>query len=327
MDLLVIGGTRFVGLHLVRSALAGGHRVTVLHRGGSQEPHPEAEHLHADRDGDLSVLRGRSFEATVDVCGYWPRQVRSLAAALDGGGGHHLYVSSVSAYADVPDAGADESAPLAGLDTDGPDSLPMSDAVYGGLKAACERAAAQAHERLTVVRPTYVVGPHDPTDRFCWWLDRIGRGGDVLAPGPADAPVQLVDAVDLGEWMVRLLEHGTTGALHATSTDPGLTFGGMLEALAAAVAPDETRLRWVDGGWLREQDVDGRALPLWSEGRHEQVLALDPSAARRTGLRARPLAEIVLDTWRWMRDAGTTPRGSGTLTDERAAELLSRAPA
>lgn len=328
MDLLVIGGTRFVGRHLVRSALAGGHTVTLLHRGGSGEVFPEAEHLHADRDGDLSALAGRRFDATVDVCGYWPRQVRSLADALDDRGGHHLFVSSVSAYVEPAFPGADETTALIELDSDDPDALPMSDQTYGGLKVACERAAAERHDRLTIVRPTYVVGPYDPTNRFCWWLDRLGRGGRVLAPGPPDAPMQVVDGVDMGEWMVRLLENGETGAFHACSTDPGLTFGAMLEQITAAVAPDDgTQLHWVDGAWLREQGVDGNDLPLWSEGGHELVMALDPGRARATGLRMRPLAETVLDTWRWMRDGGAFRDRDDGLTDERAADLLDRAPA
>jgi len=327
MDLLVIGGTRFVGRHLVHSALSGGHRVTLLHRGGSGEPYLEAEHLHADRDEDLSALRGRRFDATVDVCGYWPRQVRSLADALDGNGGQHLYVSSVSAYAEPAGPNADETTALTELDTDDPDTLAMSSEVYGGLKAACERTAAQVHDRLTLVRPTYVVGPYDPTDRFCWWLDRVGRGGDVLAPGPPDAPMQLVDAVDMGEWMLRLLEDEVTGAYHACSTDPGWTLEAMLDELVSAVGPDGTELRWVDGQWLREQGVDGDVLPLWSEGHPQQTMALDPAAARRTGLRVRPFRETVLETWRWMRDGGTFRYGPVALPDERAAELISAATA
>ena len=327
MDLLVVGGTRFVGRHLVGAALAGGHRVTLLHRGsGPEDPFPEAEHLHADRDEDLTALHGRRFDATVDVCGYWPRQVHSLAIALDGASGHHLFVSSVSAYADPPGPGADESTRLVEIDAVDPDSLPMTNEAYGGLKVECERAASESYKQLTIVRPTYVVGPHDPTDRFCWWVDRIARGGRVLAPGPTDAPMQLVDVVDMGQWMVRLLEDGVTGPHHACSTDPGWTFGEMLEGIAAAVAPDDTELVWVDGGWLREQGVNGGELPLWSEGEHEQSMALDPKRARDTGLRARPFAETVLDTWRWMRDGGAFRRGQVSLTDERAAELLSRAP-
>ena len=325
MDLLVIGGTRFVGRHLVRAALVRGHRVTLLHRRGEQ-PFPELEHLHADRDDPAAlarVLGGRAFDATVDVCAYWPRQVRGLGAALGGRGGHHVYVSSVSAIAEPPAPGADESTPVAELP--GPeadaDALEMTDDTYGPLKAACERAASALHDRLTVVRPTYVVGPYDPTDRFCWWLDRLSRGGDVLVPGPPDAPVQVVDAADMGAWMVGLVENGVTGVFHACSSGPGWTFAEMIEQMAAAVAPEGTRLRWVDGDWLRRQGVTDEQLPLWSLGRHEWSAALDPAAARRTGLRARPVAHTVLETWRWMADGGAR-RDPERLSPEREADLL-----
>ncbi len=328
MDLLVIGGTRFVGRHLVRAALSRGHHVTLLHRKGT-DPFPEVEHLHADRDEGpaalAGALAGRSFDATVDVCAYWPRHVRDLAEALDGRGGHHVLVSSVSAYADPDSPGADESTPLLELPagTGDPDAVEMSDETYGPLKVAAERLAAELHDRLAVVRPTYVVGPYDPTDRFCWWLDRLSRGGEVLGPGPADAPLQLVDAADMGDWMAGLAEDGITGAYHACSTDPGWTFADMVEAVATAVAPDGTAVRWLDGGWLRAQGVDGNDLPLWSEGAHEQVMAMDPSAARRTGLRSRPVAETILDTWRWMRDGGAFRREPGGLSAERERQLLS----
>jgi len=328
MDLLVIGGTRFVGRHLVRAAQTRGHHVTLLHREGV-DPFPEAEHLHVDRDEGPAALAealgDRRFDATIDVCAYWPRHVRDLAMALDGRGGHHVLVSSVSAYADPDAPGADESTPLLELPegSEDPDALAMTDETYGPLKVAAERLAASLHDRLAVVRPTYVVGPYDPTDRFCWWLDRISRGGEVLAPGPADAPLQLVDAADMGDWVAGLAEDGVTGAYHACSTDPGWTFADMIEALSTAVAPDATTVRWVDGDWLRAQGVSGADLPLWSEGGSEQVMALDPSAARRTGLRARPIAETILDTWRWMRDGGAFRRDGSGLTAEREQELLS----
>jgi 2'-hydroxyisoflavone reductase len=326
MDLLVIGGTRFVGRHLVRAALLRGHQVRLLHRRGLG-PYPDLEHLHADRDDPASLagaLDGRRFDATVDVCGYWPRQVHALADALGGRGGHHVYVSSVSAVAEPAGPGADESTPVAELpdpEAD-PDAQQMTDDTYGPLKAACERAAAARHDRLTVVRPTYVVGPYDPTDRFCWWLDRLSRGGDVLVPGPADAPMQAVDAADLADWMVRLVEEGATGLFTACSTDPGWTFGSMVEQMTAVVAPAGTRLRWVDGDWLRGQGVGEDDLPLWSGGRHEQSLALDASAARRAGLRARPVPESIDEIWRWMRAGGDVRRGGVRLSPEREAALL-----
>jgi 2'-hydroxyisoflavone reductase len=326
MDLLVVGGTRFVGRHLVRAALLRAHRVCLLHRRGVG-PFPDLEHLHADRDDPAALaaaVRGRRFDASVDVCGYWPRQVHALADALGGRGGHHVYVSSVSAVAEPDGPGADESTPVADLpdpDADA-DTQEMTDDTYGPLKAACERAAATRHDRLTVVRPTYVVGPYDPTNRFCWWLDRLSRGGDVLVPGPADAPMQAVDAADMADWTVRLLEDGLTGVFSACSTDPGWTFGEMVEQMAAAVAPVGTRLRWVDGEWLRGQGVSEDDLPLWTGGRHEQSLALDPASARRTGLLARPVEQTIDDTWRWMSAGGASRPVAPRLSPEREAALL-----
>ena len=267
MDLLVIGGTRFVGRHLVRAAQSRGHHVTLLHREGV-DPFPEVEHLHADRDDGPAALAAalgeRRFDATVDVCAYWPRHVRDLADALDGRGGQYVFVSSVSAYAEPDSPGADESTPLLELPagTDDPDALPMTDQTYGPLKVAAERLAAERFDRLTVVRPTYVVGPYDPTDRFCWWLDRLSRGGEVLAPGPADAPLQLVDGADMGDWMAGLAEDGVTGAYHACSTDPGWTFADMVQAVATAVA----------------------------RRRHDGALGRRPVAARTGARRRRPAA-------------------------------------
>jgi 2'-hydroxyisoflavone reductase len=326
MRILIAGGTRFVGRAITEAALAAGHDLTLLHRGHSNpDLFPEAEHLLADRDGDLSVLSGRSFDATVDVCAYWPRQVRSLAAALDGRGGQHVYISSVSAYDDPGRAGGDESIPLATLDTDeDPDEVAMSDTTYGPLKALSEQAAIDAYGRdaVTIVRPTYVVGPHDPTGRFTWWVDRLSRGGPVLCPGPAASPMQLIDARDQGAWVVGLVETKTTGAFHPCSPTPPWSFADMIDAINTTLGAG-AEPTWVDGEALRAADVDGADLPLWSEGADEYVLALDPTEAMATGLNPRPLADTIRDTADWI--ATTTWRRDGVgLAPEREAELLER---
>jgi 2'-hydroxyisoflavone reductase len=328
MRILIIGGTRFVGRHIAEAALAAGHELTLLHRGRSHpDAFPEAEHLHADRDGDLSMLDGRSFDATVDTCAYWPRQVRTVAGALGDRGGQYVYVSSVSAYADPDRPGGDESTPLASLDAvdaDDPDAVAMSDETYGPLKALCERAAVDAYgaDAVTVVRPTYVVGPFDPSGRFTWWVDRVGRGGPMLAPGPKDSPLQLIDARDQASWVVGLVESGTTGAFHTCAPAPPWSFGDMIAALAATLESDAEPV-WVDGAALRAAGVDGGDLPLWSEGADEQALALDPAAAIGTGLSPRPLADTIRDTRDWMREATWRRDGVG-LDPAREAELLER---
>jgi 2'-hydroxyisoflavone reductase len=325
MRILIIGGTRFVGRHLAEAAMAAGHEVTLLHRGRSRpDSLADAEHLLTDRDADLSVLDGRSFDATIDVCAYWPRQVRSLAAALGDRGGQHVYISSVSAYAEPGRPGGDESIPLATIDADDPDALEMTDTAYGPLKALCERAATDAYgaDAVTIVRPTYVVGPYDPTGRFTWWVDRLARGGPVLCPGPADSPMQLIDARDQAAWIVGLVESKTTGAFHPCSPVPPWSFADMIGAIAATLGSDAEPI-WVDGAAVRAEGVDGGDLPLWSEGAHEQMLALDPGAAVATGLAPRPLVETIRDTAEWMATKRWR-RDEVGLDPARETELLER---
>jgi 2'-hydroxyisoflavone reductase len=325
MRILIIGGTRFVGRHIAETALAAGHELTLLHRGRSQPTSlADVEHLLADRDADLSVLHGRSFDATIDVCAYWPRQVRALAAAIGDRGGHYVYISSVSAYADTDRPGGDESIPLATVDTDDPDALEMSDTTYGPLKALCEQAAIDAYgkDAVTIVRPSYVVGPYDPTGRFTWWVDRLARSGPVLCPGPADSPMQLIDVRDQAAWIVGLVESGTTGPFHSCSPAPPWSFADMIAAISATL-DSEAEPIWVDGKALRDEGVDGADLPLWSEGADENVLALDPAAGIRTGLRPRPLDDTIRATAEWMPTESWRRDGVG-LDPRRESELLER---
>ncbi len=246
MRILVVGGTRFVGRHLVEQARSRGHEVTLFHRGRTgMDLFPGVEHRVGDRDTDLSALADGRWDATVDTCAYVPRQVHGLADALGGRGGRHLLVSSVSVYAPPAGPGIDEDAPL--LELDDPATEVVTAETYGGLKVLCERAAGERHGPTTLlVRPSYVVGPHDHTWRFPWWLDRFARGGDVVVPGPRDAPAQLVDARDLGEWMVKLLEDGRAGAYHAAA--PAFTWRDQIETVAAAAAPPGTTITWVEPG-------------------------------------------------------------------------------
>ncbi|MCB0907465.1 MAG: NAD-dependent epimerase/dehydratase family protein [Nocardioidaceae bacterium] len=318
MRLLVIGGTRFVGRHLVEAALAAGHEVTLLHRSATSL-FPSARHLLADRNGDLAVLAEGEWDATVDVCAYLPRQVRSLAEALGGRGGHHVLVSSVSVYAGLTGPDTDE---------DGPTFSPLGDEVtkitettYGPLKVACELAARAAYgERLAIVRPTYVVGPHDPTGRFTWWIRRMSRGGEVLAPGAPTDPAQVVDVRDLADFMVGLAADATAGVFNAVR--PAQPWSELVEAMAQ-VAPTDARLTWVDGGWLTDQGVDGSDLPLWSEGRVDWESAVSPARAQAAGLRHRPQPDTIRDTAAWATTDDVLVDGVG-LSPDREADLLTR---
>ena len=323
MRVLVIGGTRFVGRHFVEAALTAGHDLTLLHRGRSgAELFPQAEHLLADRDGDLDLLSGRAWDATVDVCAYLPRQVTRLAETLAGKGGQHLFISSVSAYQEPSVPGATEETALL-AEPPGPEVEEVTNETYGGLKVACERAASEAYgEQLTIVRPTYVVGPWDPTGRFTWWVDRLAKGGEVLAPSPRESPMQVIDARDMATWMLGLMEQQHSGTFHAVSPEPPYGMGELLEQSAAAISPDGTTLTWVDAAWLCEQGETGVSLPLWTEGVPEWSLALDPAASYATGLRPRAIGETVRDTLAWQQDRTDVLRDDWGISPEREAELL-----
>ena len=321
MRILMIGGTRFIGRHVVLAALAAGHEVSLFHRGRTgPELFPELDHRLGDRDSDLSALADGEWDATVDMCAYVPRQVQSLADTLGTRGGHHLLVSSVSAYAAPDGPGFTEDAPLAELDD--PTVEEVTNETYGGLKVLCERAAVDRHGPGTLlVRPTYVVGPDDYTWRFPWWVTRLAQGGEVLAPGPSDAPAQVIDVRDMAAWMVSLLEQDAAGAFHAVSPQPVFTWQQELEAIADAVAPDGTTLTWVDESFVRDAGLPEGTFPLWGGDDPDRWMsAADPAKAYSTGLSPRPFADTVTDTLAWTRTA-EPPAGTG-LAPERERDLL-----
>ncbi|HXP19509.1 MAG TPA: NAD-dependent epimerase/dehydratase family protein [Streptosporangiaceae bacterium] len=326
MRILIIGGTAFVGRHIAQTALTAGHDVTLFHRGQTgANLFPQATHLTGNRNEDLSALATARWDATIDVCGYLPGQVRSLAEALDGRGGKHVFISSVSVYRTPLAPGYTEDAPLAELDD--PATQEINDRTYGGLKAACERAVTELYrpEGSAIVRPTYVIGPHDYSGRLTWWVERIARGGAVLAPGRPDYPIQVIDARDMAAWIVRLAAGPVTGVFHAASPMPPFGFGDLLEAIAAEVAPPGTRLIWVDPELLLAEGLNDTSLPIWpgADSEHD-INAADPSAAFAAGLTPRSLRQSIAEIHSHELTSPTAMRPGVGLTPEREAGLLAR---
>lgn len=303
MKVLIIGGTSFVGRAVSWSAWHHGHEVTVLNRGVTESDLPEGvERLIGDRRGDLSALEGRHFDATVDVIAYRPSDVEHLAASLGDRGGHYVQISSISAYEDPPFSGATESTATLwreGLvDPDGP----VTDTTYGPLKADSERAGlSHFGKSATMVRPTYVIGSFDATLRFPYWVERLRRGGDVAVPGPRESAMQYVDARDLANFVVRVVEDELHGAYHVAGPPGGDTYFDMIDHVASLVAPEGTTLREVSVENVASAHVEGR-FPLWSGGTSEHVLALDVSLALSKGLDLRPLSDSVEDVRAWWGD-------------------------
>jgi 2'-hydroxyisoflavone reductase len=316
--LLILGGTRFLGRHAVETALAAGHEVTIFTRGQTNpELFPQAERLTGDRDGGLAALEGRSWDGVVDTSGYVPRVVRRSAELLQGAVPRYVFVSSISVYAD-PSRPLSEASPVAELEDPASEDVAAD---YGALKAACERAVEEVYGgHGTSVRAGLIVGPHDPTDRFTYWPRRLAAGGDVLAPGSPDAPVQFVDARDLAAWLVRLAEHGPGGVLNATGPAAPLTLGELLERARDAIGSN-ARLVWTDEQRILDAGVEPwQELPLWAPG--DAYAGLQRAAIGRAldaGLSFRPLEDTVRDTLAWSRKAGEQ---RPTLSREREAEIL-----
>jgi 2'-hydroxyisoflavone reductase len=312
MRTLIMGGTRFVGRHIALAALGAGHEVTLLHRGVSgADLFPSTTHLRLDRNGDLGPLRGTSWDLVIDVSAYLPAQVEALGAVLGERVGRYVFISSTSVYQAPAAPGFDESSPLMTLPP-GPVPATVTDETYGALKVLCEQAAIRLFgPDPLVVRPTYVVGPHDHTGRFTYWVKRLARGGEVLAPGYPDRAIQVVDARDLAAFTLI----PTGGTFHTAV--PRLTFAEMLEAIAAEVAPPGTTLTWVDPQFLLDAGEDGVTLPLWYAGVEADaaINTADPAAALKAGLHLRPLAQSI-------HDVLGEPDAAGQLAPDRESELL-----
>jgi 2'-hydroxyisoflavone reductase len=314
MRIPVLGGTQFLGRHVVENALERGHDVTLFNRGRTRpELFPGVERLRGDRDGDLDALRSRSFDAVVDTSGYVPRVVRETIDAL-GDVGHHTFVSTISVYTDVSTPPT-ETSPVAELKQETEEWREA----YGELKALCEDVVRSRFPHAFVPRPGLIAGPWDPTGRFTYWPQRIAAGGRVLAPAPPGAHVQTIDARDLAAWIVRAAEEGTSGTYNAV--DRPTTRAALFDT-CRDVAGSDAELVWVDGNFLAAHDVgEWMELPLWiRDPQFAGMLSVDPSAAFAAGLATRSLAETVRDTLEWARggDAPSDPPAGLTPEKERA---------
>jgi len=325
MDLLVLGGTQFVGRHLVEAALERGHRLTLFNRGRTNpDLFPQAERLQGDRNDDLSALAGRRWDAVLDVNGYLPRQVTRATERLRDAVGLYAFISTISVFADFRVVGQDEDAPLAQLTPDMPEDV--TDETYGPLKARCEQLVQQAMPGWSlVVRPGMVVGPHDHTDRFTYWPWRVARGGEVLAPGRPSWRLQLVDARDLAAFTLALIEAGRGGVYNATGPAAPLTMRELLDT-CHAVSGGDARLTWVDEAFLLERGVQPWSeLPFWLPDADEErrgLFSIDTRRAQAAGLSFRPLAETVRDTLAWAATRPPDHEWQAGLPPEREQDLL-----
>ncbi len=324
MKLLVLGGTVFLGRHLVEAALTRGHELTLFNRGQhNPDLFPQTEKLRGDRDGDLDALLGREWNAVIDTCGYVPRIVSQSVDLLADAVDRYVFISSISAYADASKPGIREDSPLATPETTTEEITSES---FGPLKVACEQVVAgSCAERSLIIRPGLIVGPNDPTDRFTYWPVRLNRGGDVVAPAPENAPVQIIDVRDLAAWIIRLVETGVGGVFNAAGPAYPLTMGAMLDQCRQAI-DSRARLRWLPADELLAAGVEPWSdLPLWLPGDEMAgLLATDISRGLASGLTFRPLGETARDTLVWAQRRPNDHEWRAGLSPEREQMLLAR---
>lgn len=324
MRVLILGGTKFLGRHLAEAALAQGHNVTLFNRGNqSAGLYPEAEHLRGDRDGDLTALRGRTWDVAIDTSGYVPRVVGASAELLASAVEHYTFVSSISVYAGWPaESHIDEASPVGTLAD--PSVEEIDGETYGPLKALCEQAVENNFPgRALIVRPGLIVGPYDPTDRFSSWPARVARGGEMLAPGRPERLVQVIDGRDLAEWILRMATERATGTFNADGPGRPLPMSELLET-ARRVSRSDARFTWIPDDFLTEQQVGMWVeLPLWiPESEGSGVGDVNCAHALAAGLTFRPLAETVRGTLDWLATRPADYAWQAGLTPEREAEVL-----
>ncbi len=350
LNLLVLGGTSFIGPAFIELAKAKGHKVTVFNRGRTEKRKGAIdgiERLYGNRDPDkhagtkwtaegketddpstpkgLSELTGKSFDAVLDTSGFYPRHAGASADLLAPNCGHYVFISTLSVYADNTKTGQDERAAMATMDDPTIENMGPDLKYYGPLKALCEGRVRRAFKgRCAIIRPGYIVGPNDNSDRFTYWPVRASRGGEMLAPGDGTDPVQVIDVRDLAAFCLTCIENKATGDFNAVGPDKAMTMRDVIDACKRAAPSSDTRFTWVPNEFLVANGVEEGSLPIWialGKGEYGAMHTWSNAAAISAGLRFRPVETTCKDLieW-WPREVERRAR----VAKELAAEALSQ---
>jgi 2'-hydroxyisoflavone reductase len=331
LKILILGGTRFIGLHMTALALERGHTLTFFNRGKTKtDRYPEVERIKGDRNGDIDGLKGRQWDAVIDNSGYVPRHVRLSAELLAPNVRQYLFTSSISVYPNFS-APRDEKSEVGKL---ADESIEKVDGdTYGPLKALCEQAVEKALPgRATIIRPGLIVGPDDNTDRFTWWPARAARGGEFIAPGAPGDPFQVIDARDLAAFAINAVERNFTGTYNLVSNVNGFRFGELTDACIAAATKqakpaDAPRAIWLPADFLEAQKVEPWSeMPVWlpAKGDEAAFAGTSNAAAVAKGLEITPLRKTVDDTMAWhlKRPAEEREKLKAGIAPEKEASVL-----
>ena len=322
MKILILGGTRFVGRHIVTLARAMRHELTLFNRNQSTTGlfRRIATPIHGDRETDLDKLQGE-WDVVIDTCGYLPRIVKKSAEFLKDRVGRYVFISSISVYADFKRTGIDESYPVGKLQNESVEEI--TGETYGPLKALCEKTVQDVYgAEAIIIRPGLIVGPHDPTDRFTYWPVRIARGGDILAPDRADAMTQIIDARDLAFFINNIILKSGTGTFNVTGNP--ITLNTIFET-CKRVSKSDARFKWAPVEFLEKHHVEPwRDMPAWlpETGENAGVSNVDISRALNAGLTFTPLAQTIKDIYEWETERPAGSELKAGLKPEREKELL-----
>ena len=327
---LILGGTGFIGPHFVKALMDGRHVVTLFNRGKRDpEAHPGVEQLLGDRDGKLEALAGRSWDAVIDNSGYFPRTVRLSAELLRPRVPQYIFISSIAAYADFAMPGVDENYRLKQFE--GPIVEELGYKTYGAFKVLCEDVVNEVYgKNATIIRPTYIAGPGDYTDRFTYWPFRVAQGGEMLAPGTPESLISYIDVGDLAEFMRTCAENRVYGTYNLVNKPGSLSIGRLIET-SKRVTGANPAVTWAPVEFLQAQGViagelvSAPQLPIWDPpiGDYTGIGLIRCDRAIAKGLKFRSMEQTIRDTLDWQkgRPAENQTLKAG-LTPEREAELL-----
>jgi 2'-hydroxyisoflavone reductase len=324
VNVLIIGGSNFLGPHVVDALLHRGHRVTTFNRGRNQtRVAGDVERIIGDRANDIDRVGGRSFDAVIDTCGYLPRVVDMSVTLLAPSVRSYVFVSSISVYVDPLQKPRDESCALATIA--GPTIEQITNESYGPLKALCEQAVTKKMDgRAAIVRPGLIVGPLDPTDRFTYWPHRAALGGEMLVPGAPDHNLSFIDVRDLADFIVGAAEHGVSGTFNASGDTASMTTGDLIASCLRATGATTTAT-WVDEQFVKANKIEPWSeLPAWIPTGEDSLMWASSARAVAEGLRYRSLDETVRATLDYTRSKGLDRTLKAGLTRERESELLRR---
>jgi 2'-hydroxyisoflavone reductase len=332
LRVLILGGTGFIGPKFVDVLTAAGHKISLFNR-GKRDPSvkPGIEQLLGYRNGPVDSLKGHDWDVVIDNSGYKPKQVRLSGETLRGHVQHYVFISSISVYADFKTPGMTEDSPLATLED--PTTETVDDKTYGGLKVLCEKAVQEMYgEHSTIIRPTYIAGPGDHTDRFTYWPWRVAKGGEMLAPGTPADPFQFIDVRDLADFVKLCVEKRISGVYNACNTPRSVTMGSLLDTSKKVTGADTT-VTWAPAQFLVDNAVygekaDGNYLPIWAPTVGDEAGSQLVSNARavKKGLKFRSLETTIADTLRWAnaRPPEKNEKLRAGLTPEKEKELLAK---